>query len=374
MKLLFLTTGYLPMPAYKGGAVETLLQQYVYSNKSDFIVIYSIGNKKTDIEKTEGNIEYRYIYSNIIFKIITVFIGLLNILPFINIPRFYIYNIIKDLKKRGELNYFDDIILENTPKSIPYLKKKIKSILILHLHNDYLNVKTKFGKDIINNCEKIICVSKFIKMRVDEICSNNKTVVVYNGLNFEKFQNNNNKTSLRKKHGIDPDSKVILYVGRLLEKKGIFELINAFKNTKMNNSILLIVGNGKKKIIKKIKKELNDNIILYNYIDNSKIYEIYCLADIGVVPSKTNEAFGLTAIEGLACNLKMILSNDGALPEISKNQNVIIVNKNNLQHELEESLNELLLSNKFEDNNIIDLKKKFDIKVHVKNIDKEIKN
>ena len=374
MKLLFLTTGYLPMPAYKGGAIETLLQQYINANKNDVITIYSIGTKKIDKEKKEDNIEYRYIYTGLIFKLITIIIGLLNFFPFFNIPRFYIMKIIKDLKKRNELNYYDDIILENTPKSIPYIRKYINSKLILHVHNDYLNINTKFGKSIINNCDKIICVSKFIKSRVDEIDYTNKSVVVYNGLNFEKFHNTYNKEYLRKKYNIDKNKKVILYVGRLLKKKGIFELIDAFKKINDNNSILLIVGNGKKSITNKIKKDLNDNILLLNYIDNSKISEIYSLADIGVVPSKINEAFGLTVIEGLACNLKMIVSNDGAIPELIEKQDTIIIDKNNLKNELESSLSILMKTKKYKSNNIDFLKKRFNINVFIENLDKEIKS
>ena len=374
MKLLFLTTGYLPMPAYKGGAIETLLQQYINANKNDVITIYSIGTKKIDKEKKEDNIEYRYIYTGLIFKLITIIIGLLNFFPFFNIPRFYIMKIIKDLKKRNELNYYDDIILENTPKSIPYIRKYINSKLILHVHNDYLNINTKFGKSIINNCDKIICVSKFIKSRVDEIDYTNKSVVVYNGLNFEKFHNIYNKEYLRKKYNIDKNKKVILYVGRLLKKKGIFELIDAFKKINDNNSILLIVGNGKKSITNKIKKDLNDNILLLNYIDNSKISEIYSLADIGVVPSKINEAFGLTVIEGLACNLKMIVSNDGAIPELIEKQDTIIIDKNNLKNELESSLSILMKTKKYKSNNIDFLKKRFNINVFIENLDKEIKS
>ena len=369
MKLLFITTGYLPMPAYRGGAVNTLLDQYIKYNNKDEIVVYSIGSN-TDKNYFDNNTEYRYIHKTKFDKFKTIIKGVINKLPFVNITRHYINMVVKDIVKRNETNKYDFVILENTPLSIPYISKNINSKIILHLHNDYLNIDTRLGKKIIDNTYKIICVSEFIKSRVDEISENNKTIVVYNGINFDKFNNNYDKKNLRKKYNISINKKVVLYVGRLLEKKGIFELIRSFVKINDKNSLLLIVGNGSKKIKNEINKYIkgNKNIILFDYVDNSKISEIYSLSDIGVVPSRCNEAFGLTVIEGLSCNLKMIVSNDGAIPELLTKQDTIIVDKNNLEEELYNNLKELLNSEIKVNNDLDYLHKKFSIEKHVKKI------
>ena len=279
---------------------------------------------------------------------------MLNKIPFVNIRRYYIYKVIKSLKKKNELSNYNYIILENTPKSVPYISRETSSRVILHMHNDYLNINTKYGKKIIDKCYKIICVSSFIKSRVDKIKPNNKTYVLYNGIDLKRFNNKYNKRDLRKKYELDSNKKIILYVGRLLEKKGIFELINAFNAINDKNTILLIVGNGTQKIKNRINNlvEKNNRIILMNYIDNSKISEIYSLADIGVVPSKCNEAFGLTVIEGLACNLRMIVSNDGAIPEVASGHDVEIIDKDNLYEELVTTLNKLLKNSDHKSNNL----------------------
>ena len=372
MKLLFITTGYFPVPATKGGAVNTLLDYYLELTEKKDIVVYSInGDKYKDY--VDGSIEYRYINKTLLLKIKTIIIGILNLIPFINLRREYISLVLKDVEKRKENDLYDFVILENTPKSIPFLRKQFGDKVILHLHNDYLNVKTKYKKKIVDDCLAIFCVSNYIKDRVREIKANNKNIfTVYNGIDIKRFKNNFKKNDLRKKYNIDLNKKVIIYVGRLLEKKGIFELIYSFQNVKNDDSLLLVVGDGTDKIKKKLKKitEKNDNIKFINYVDNKKIHELYALSDIGVVPSKCNEAFGLTALEGLTSNLKMIVSNDGALPEVVFGQKAVIIDKNNLEQELSRELNKLLNDDyNFEGNNIDYLEKKFDISNYVTRFD-----
>lgn len=88
------------------------------------------------------------------------------------------------------------------------------------------------------------------------------------------------------------NKKVALYVGRLIDLKGVDYLINAFKNVtqKLEDSVLLIVGEGPEK--SKLedlagKLGLNDNVIFTGNIDNSKLGAYYLLADVFVLPSIT---------------------------------------------------------------------------------------
>lgn len=41
--------------------------------------------------------------------------------------------------------------------------------MVLHLHNDYLNVDTENGENIVEACDNIWCVSEFICERVRKI-------------------------------------------------------------------------------------------------------------------------------------------------------------------------------------------------------------
>lgn len=370
MNILIITDGFLPMPAIKGGAINTLLQKYIKNNQKNKLTIYSI-NPNIKIENNDYNVEYRYVNDNMKYKIGRICRGIINKIPFINIKRQYIKEVIKDIKIKQEQQKYDLVLLENTPISSIFLNKIFNNKVILHLHNDYLNINTKYNTKIINNCKAILCVSQFIKNRVDTITKTNKTYVLYNGIDIDKYSSKKNKNLLRKKYNLNLNDTIILYIGRILQKKGVEELIKAFNNIDNENIKLLIVGNGEKQYLKKIKKLFNDKIILKNYIPNDEINEIYALSDIGVVPSKCNEAFGLTVIEGIASNLKMIVSNDGAIPEITENQDIIIADKNNLEYEITQALKQIIDEERhFKNYDLKILKQLFDTKVFTDNLDK----
>ena len=70
------------------------------------------------------------------------------------------------------------------------------------------------------------------------------------------------------------------------------------------------------KYYQKIVKSKNNNVILTGNIDYKELYKYYKIADVQVIPSTCYEAFGLIALEGVACGVPIISSNRGGLPEV----------------------------------------------------------
>lgn len=88
------------------------------------------------------------------------------------------------------------------------------------------------------------------------------------------------------------NKKIALYVGRLIDLKGVDYLIKAFKGVseKLNDSVLLIVGEGPEKhALESLasKLGLEGRVIFTGNIDNSKLGAYYMLADVFVLPSIT---------------------------------------------------------------------------------------
>jgi len=109
---------------------------------------------------------------------------------------------------------------------------------------------------------------------------------------------------------------VVLFVGRLVESKGILELLEVIKRIKrdnINNLVFWFVGDGPyRRIIKRYKRELPVKYL--GYINNSNILaRIYANADILVLPSKHRRAweelFGIVLIEAMSAGLPVIASN-----------------------------------------------------------------
>ena len=119
--------------------------------------------------------------------------------------------------------------------------------------------------------------------------------------------------------------KVILYVGRFDQRKGIETLVRAFallKEKNLQNLKLIIVGGSsenmpdgdERKRIEKIVNDLGltDYTVFAGRIGHDILPLYYTAADVCVIPSYY-EPFGLVAIEAMACGVPVVASNVGGL-------------------------------------------------------------
>jgi glycosyltransferase involved in cell wall biosynthesis len=106
---------------------------------------------------------------------------------------------------------------------------------------------------------------------------------------------------------------VVLFVGRLVEEKGIIPLLNA--SEKWDASIdLAIAGVGPlQSIFKKYNKK--NNLIYLGKVDQDTLPFYYSAADLLIIPSIHDEGFGRVIVEALSCGTPIIGSNRGAIPD-----------------------------------------------------------
>lgn len=110
---------------------------------------------------------------------------------------------------------------------------------------------------------------------------------------------------LKKNLGIE-GKKVVLYLGRLIKRKGVSILIKAFSKLQsdVNDSILIIAGEGEDRInLERLCTELKlNNVIFTGYIDDKYKGLYYSLADIFVLPSikHTGEVWDLVLNEAMS--------------------------------------------------------------------------
>lgn len=178
---------------------------------------------------------------------------------------------------------------------------------------------------MIKKCDRFVCVAKHTldtffkvsdidKSKFKSQVINNALKDEYECISFEK------KSSLKEKWWIPENIKIILFVGRLDEVKGISPLISAFKSLlKTNpNTHLILAGDGDYTRWLKESENYWTKITFTGRLDKKKILELYQIADIGVV-SSIHEEFGLVALEMMMNKIPVIAGDTGGLSEIFDN-------------------------------------------------------
>jgi len=380
--IAIVTTGYMPIPATRGGAVENLIENILNQNeleKKYNLVIFSASDKEAEKQASHyQESKFIYIQPNYFIKSldrITYFIAK-NILRKNQAATYkYIFQRIHFLnivaRKLHKSNEYDKVLLENHPTLFKCLKKynnyqKYQGRYYYHLHNSMVN---DFGySKFIRNSRANICVSNYIANQLSNYVhskdnSNYKTLK--NCINYKKFSSNSCDVKIMKqKYGIDEKEKVIIYTGRLTKEKGVYELIKAIGKVKFQDFKVMIVGslfykeNEKDEFSEMLKKEvskLKDKVIFTGYIDYEEIDKIYSIGDIAVLPSMWEEPAGLTIIEALASGLPVITTDSGGIPEYTNSECSFILKRDeNIVNEIANKIDLLL-----EDN---DLRKKMSSK------------
>ena len=153
-----------------------------------------------------------------------------------------------------------------------------------------------------------------------------KIAVIPNGLSIidnGKFTIDNegriNDIVLRRKWRISDREFIILFVGRLHAVKGLLFLIRAFRKVLENvpNCRLIIAGNGNYDTYIKEAVAICTRIAFTGLLDKKELFELYRIADIGVIPS-FHEQCSFVAIEMMMYGLPIIGSTSTGLKEMIK--------------------------------------------------------
>ncbi len=382
----------LPIPAMKGGAIESIIENLIRENeiyKKVNFTIYSIydNNAKKESEKYHNSI-FKYIKTDTTeARIYEFFRKIIAKLTGKLINDYYIKKIFKDINRSN----YDRLIIEGDKKYVSLLKKnKNKTDVYLHIHHDSL----KCGNEkIINNCDKVITVSDYIKNRtlINNKVLDSKIVSLKNAVNTEVFNKEKYKNELnkiRKGLNIDNEDIVIGFTGRLIPEKGIKELLLAIKNLKIPKKIkVIIIGSatfGQKsksdyeEEIKLLSNSMNKNIIYTGYIHNSNIPKINSIVDISVVPSIWEEPAGLVVLEALSLGIPLIVTDSGGISEYINDECAITVKRDeNLINNLSNSLEKLIMDDELRIKMSIKAREqgvKFDITKYYEDFIKIIKN
>lgn len=164
---------------------------------------------------------------------------------------------------------------------------------------------------ILRGCDRVIGVSQALVHEVINLgVQPDKISVISNGIDTERF----------KPLALHHRQNVILYVGSLIERKGIRFLLLALPSVfrAFPNYRLLIVGEGPQyPMLKQMIELLNiaDKVIFLGFQPHDQVRSLMQQAKLLVLPS-TEEAQGVVLLEALACGTPVVASRVGGIPEV----------------------------------------------------------
>lgn len=290
-----------PSPLKSKGGMATVIQEMLESE---------ILNKDFELGMHEsyrdGNIFYRLIFS--------------------------IYSFIKFLFIYKKYDIFHLHVASNgsTFRKMLYAKviKKSAKKIILHIHGgQYLEFYRNLSKKNQDRVKKFLITADYVialseKWKENfEINFNLKNcAVLENGIDITKYE--------KAKKYPQKLNKNFLFLGRIVEDKGIFDLIEALLIAvkKHSDFCVYVGGEGEtRKVLDLIKKyKLENNFKLVGWLNEKRKIEILSEVDTFILPSHY-EALPMSILEAMACGKAIISTKVGAIPEVILENNGVLI-------------------------------------------------
>jgi len=272
-----------------------------------------------------------------------------------------------------QYKYHFDIIHEYSSSPLLILRTgfyrsffRVHTIHTLCTYSSKFESQSKFIRRVLLP-NKIICTTHHMARTLkDTISFKNKVIYLPLGIILDRFKRDTGKSLVikKRKFRLSLKSKIVLYVGLIDERKGIFDLAKTAPLIVEKNPdvIFLIVSfplsgvfydyaENKKKLLKIIEKnKTKEKFLFFEGICN--IPELMSIVDIFVLPLTTMHGtlgYPLTLLEAMASRKAIVASNiDGVNELISHNKNGLLFPQGNIKM-LAREINKLLSSGDLRD-------------------------
>lgn len=353
-KILLVTSNLLPVPAVKGGAIETLIQILIEENELQHKAeLYILCRYDQEAELTAKN----YKYSHIIYYKEASKLSLKEYITQAYMIGYLFERGIKKITKSKSLlknryaytaykisrkYQIDKIIIEGGIYSdyVIFNRKYNKYNMYAHFHRvvhaDEVSKKVYGNTISVSNYVR----DQFISGEVDKNEFNN--YILMNCANDKKFKvtvSAERREAIQKRFTILNGDFVLLFSGRIKKEKGVVELATAVLELDYPQIKLLIAGTSLyaegseteyMRAVREIASKSSGRIICTGYIPNDMLNDLADVSSAWCVPSVYEEPAGLVLIEAMHVGLPIIMTGSGGMHEYANEKCSIIAERDNL--------------------------------------------
>ncbi len=146
--------------------------------------------------------------------------------------------------------------------------------------------------------------------------------VVHNGIDTDEYKPTPAGEILRK-HGIDPDRPMVVFVGRITRQKGLPYLLRAAHHFDADVQLVLLASSADTPDIlaevaagiELLKTERDGVFWISQMVPKADLIELFTAATVFVCPS-IYEPMGIVNLEAMACETAVVATATGGIPEV----------------------------------------------------------
>ena len=316
MNILMICTEKLPVPAVRGGAIQTYIDGVSTAlSKHHKLTILGTTDPSLPNDETRNNIRYARTPGGLIED--------------------YRDGVSEFLK--SEETTYDLIHIFNRPRLVLAVREAAPTArIILSMHNDMFKrekIDPEEAEAAIEQLDKIITVSNYIGKTISDLFPSAapKLKTIYSGVDIDRFLPSTSKQAqlmseaIRKEHNLE-GKKVILFAGRLSANKGADILVQAMPAlAKIHPDIALVLVGSKwfsvnevsdyVAYVRALAARLPIPVVNTGFVSPNEIQKWFSAADVFVCPSQWQEPLARVHYEAMASGLPIITTHAEETPK-----------------------------------------------------------
>jgi glycosyltransferase involved in cell wall biosynthesis len=339
MKIAVIAPEVFPVPPVRGGAVETIIERVTEPLRSHAVAILSVADTGLPLRQQLGHRVYERWQPNPFNQLCLASWRL----PFKQIESVWYYHPYVRWAIRRLRTFKPDLIwLHSRMPFLPWLRAAFPQIpIILSLHNESnLRGAALWQPAFVSAADCITTCSQSLADTVARHYPHTQPYlrVLYNGVATGQFtprwnqwsqQDRDPSAPLRAEYGLS-NHPLVLYVGRLVESKGVHVLLDAWPVVRRHipQAQLCIAGahtfsdGSQTQYIRGLRAKAAEfgGVHFLGHVDHQRLPALLAMSDVLAFPSTWQEPFGMVVVEAMASGLPVVAFRQGGPAEIIEHE------------------------------------------------------